>query len=83
MAFVPLRQVHCFRNCGETDGTIQFICTGATFDVFLEGLSAFTIPEDIQAIVDYSAKFGIFYPHCLHQWNIRGRCDRNYVQWKP
>ena len=62
VVLVPRRQVHCFRNCGDTDGTIQFICSGATFDVFLEGLSPFRIPEDIQAIVDYSAKFGIFYP---------------------
>ena len=62
VVFVPRRQVHCFRNCGTSDGTIQFICTGNTFDVFLEGLSQFTMPQDMQAAVDYSAKFGIFYP---------------------
>lgn len=62
LIFVPRGQVHCFRNCGATDGTIQFVCTGGTFDVFLEGLSQFTLPQDVQAIVDYSAQFGIFYP---------------------
>ncbi len=62
VVFAPRGGVHCFRNCGETDGTIQFICSGDAFDVFLEGLSRFTIPEDMQSMVDYSAQFGISYP---------------------
>jgi len=53
------------RNCGEVDGTIQFICSCDRFDVFLEGLSRFTIPQDMQAMVDYSAGFGITYPTLL------------------
>lgn len=60
--FAPRGGVHCFRNCGDTDGTIQFICSGDRFDIFLEGLSKYSIPQDMQAMVDYSATFGIFYP---------------------
>lgn len=60
--FAPRNQVHCFRNCGSTQGVIQFIATGSTFDRFLEGLSHFQVPQDLQAMVDYSAGFGILYP---------------------
>jgi len=62
IAFAARGHVHCFRNCGDVDGTIQFICTGDRFDIFLEGLSRFMIPQDMQAMVDYSADFGITYP---------------------
>jgi mannose-6-phosphate isomerase-like protein (cupin superfamily) len=62
LAFAPRGNVHCFRNCGDTHGTIQFICSGSRFDVFLEGLSKYAMPADMQAMVDYSATFGIFYP---------------------
>ena len=58
----PRGGVHCFRNCGSSDGTIQFICSGGRSDVFLQGLSAFTLPEQMQAMVDYSAHYGITYP---------------------
>jgi mannose-6-phosphate isomerase-like protein (cupin superfamily) len=58
----PRGHVHTFRNCGDVDGVIQFICSGNRFDTFLEGLSAFTMPHDLQAMVDYSAGFGITYP---------------------
>ena len=58
----PRGGVHCFRNCGEEEGTIQFVCSGDRFDVFLEGLARFHVPEDLQAMVDYSAEFGITYP---------------------
>ena len=54
--------VHCFRNCGDAPGTIQFVCSGSAFDVFLEGLSKYQMPGDMQAMIDYSATFGIFYP---------------------
>lgn len=54
--------VHCFRNCGDSDGTIQFVCSGGSFDVFLEGLSRYTMPQDMQVMVDYSASYGITYP---------------------
>lgn len=54
--------VHCFRNCGAEEGTIQFVCSGDRFDIFLEGLSNYTMPQDMQAMVDYSAEFGITYP---------------------
>jgi len=60
--FAPRNVVHCFRNCGTTDGTIQFICSGNQFDIFLEGLSRYIIPQDMQAMIDYSATFGITYP---------------------
>ncbi len=60
--FAPRNQVHCFRNCGETDGTIQFISSGDQFDTFLEGLSAYNLPQDMQAMIDYSAGYGIYYP---------------------
>jgi mannose-6-phosphate isomerase-like protein (cupin superfamily) len=62
VVYAPRNHVHCFRNCGDVDGVIQFTCSGAAFDGFLEGLSRFNLPEDVQAIVDYSAGFGIFYP---------------------
>ena len=62
IVFAPRGHVHCFRNCGDTDGVIQFICSGGAFDVFLEGLSRFQLPQDVQAIVDYSAGFDIYYP---------------------
>ena len=58
----PRGHVHCFRNCGETDGTIQFVCGGDRFDVFLEGLAQYNLPQDMQPMVDYSAAFGILYP---------------------
>jgi hypothetical protein len=60
--YAPRGGVHCFRNCGETDGVIQFLCSGDRFDTFLEGLAKYRIPEDMQAMVDYSASFGILYP---------------------
>ena len=59
--FAPRGEVHCFRNCGDTDGTIQFICSGSQFDIFLEGLSAYQLPNDVQDVVDYSATYGIYY----------------------
>ena len=62
LVYAPRGHVHCFRNCGDTEGTIQFVCTGNRFDTFLEGLSRFHLSEDVQAIVDYSAAFGILYP---------------------
>ena len=62
IAFAPRNGVHSFRNSGDTEGIIQFISGGAAFDTFLEGLSAYTLPDDLQAVVDYSARFGIFYP---------------------
>lgn len=62
VVFAPRKKVHCFRNCGDTNGTIQFVCSGDQFDVFLEGLSRYTIPDDMQAMVDYSAGYGITYP---------------------
>ena len=60
--YAPRNSVHTFRNCGDTDGVLQIISTGGNFDVFLQGLSKFTMPEDIQAVVDYSLPFGITYP---------------------
>lgn len=60
--FAPRGRVHCFRNCGDSQGTIQLLCSGDRFDVFLEGLSNYTIPQDVQAMVDYSATYGITYP---------------------
>ena len=62
LAYAPRGGVHCFRNCGDTHGTIQFICSGSQFDIFLEGLADFSIPQDMQAMIDYSASFGITYP---------------------
>ena len=62
VVFAPRNHVHCFRNCGDSDATIQFTCGGSTFDVFLEGLAAYKVPEDLQAMIDYSARFGIYYP---------------------
>ena len=62
VVYAPRNGVHCFRNCGDTDGTIQFICSGDQLDSFLEGLSAFHLPQDVQGVVDYSARYGIYYP---------------------
>ena len=62
MILAPRGGVHCFRNCGAEDGTIQFVCSGDRFDIFLEGLSTYKLPEQMQAMVDYSAGFGITYP---------------------
>jgi mannose-6-phosphate isomerase-like protein (cupin superfamily) len=62
VVYAPRGHVHCFRNCGDVDGTIQFMCSGDRFDVFLEGLSRYAVPEQMQEMVDYSAEFGITYP---------------------
>ncbi len=62
IVFAPRHNVHCFRNCGDSDGTIQFICSGDRFDIFLEGLSRYILPQDLQSMVDYSATYGITYP---------------------
>ena len=62
VVFAPRGHVHCFRNCGDQAGMIQFISGGSTFDTFLEGLSKYQMPKDMQDIIDYSAGFGIFYP---------------------
>ena len=62
IVFAPRGNVHCFRNCGEADGTVQFVCGGHRFDVFLEGLSRYCLPHDLQAMIDYSATYGITYP---------------------
>ena len=72
VVFAPRGKVHCFRNSGETDGTIQFICSGDRFDKFLEGLRVYSMPEDMQAMVDYSAEFGITYP-TLPPPTVRGK----------
>lgn len=58
----PRGGVHCFRNCGDSVGTIQFLCSGDQFDIFLEGLANYILPHDLQAMVDYSARYGITYP---------------------
>lgn len=62
LVFAPRNHVHTFRNCGDTVGTIQFISSGSTFDIFLEGLAAYEMPNDMQAMIDYTASFDIFYP---------------------
>lgn len=62
LAFAPRNHVHTFRNCGDTVGTIQFISSGSTFDVFLVGLADYEMPQDMQAMIDYTASFDIFYP---------------------
>ena len=62
IAFAPRGHVHCFRNCGDSDGVIQFICSGNRFDIFLEGLANYLLPTDLQAMIDYSLTFGITYP---------------------
>lgn len=62
IAFAPRGHVHAFRNCGDTAGIIQFVSTGSGFDRFLEGLSQYSLPDQMQEMVDYSASFGIFYP---------------------
>lgn len=62
VVFARRGQVHCFRNCGTTEGTIQFVCSGSRFDHFLEGLAEYNMPEELQAMVDYSLTYGITYP---------------------
>jgi mannose-6-phosphate isomerase-like protein (cupin superfamily) len=62
LVFAPRGHVHTFRNCGDTVGTIQFISSGNTFDVFLVGLADYEMPQDMQAMIDYTATFDIFYP---------------------
>src|ERR1700760_1960373 len=49
VVFAPRGHVHCFRNSGSTDGIIQFICSGDRFDIFLEGLSRYAVPDEMQA----------------------------------
>lgn len=62
MLYAPRNHVHTFRNCGDAEGVIQIIATGDRFERFLQGLSGFTMPQDIQAVVDYSVSYGISYP---------------------
>lgn len=62
VAYAPCNHVHTFRNCGDGPGTIQFISSGDSFDRFLVGLSDYKVPDDLQAMIDYTATFGIFYP---------------------
>jgi quercetin dioxygenase-like cupin family protein len=60
--FSPRGSTHTFRNCGDSDGTIQIVVSGSNLDEFLFGLSRFEIPRDLQPMIDYSATFGITYP---------------------
>ncbi len=62
VVFAPKGGVHTFRNCGSTVGKIQIVAIGGPVDKFLRGLSRFRMPGDMQAMVDYSAKYGITYP---------------------
>jgi uncharacterized cupin superfamily protein len=51
--------VHTFRNCGQTEGKISFICTPGRFPEYMELISTLSLPQDMQKLVDLSAGYGI------------------------
>ncbi len=52
-------QVHTFRNAGQTEGKICFICTPSRFADYLQLLSTLSLPKDLQQLVDISVDYGI------------------------
>ena len=57
--FSPRGSVHTFRNCGNTEGKICFICSPGRFPEYLELISTLTLPQDLQTLVDLSAGYGV------------------------
>lgn len=62
VAYGPRRRAHTFRNCGEVEGTMQIVVSGGPMDAFLEGMARFQMPGDLEAMVAWSAGYGISYP---------------------
>jgi quercetin dioxygenase-like cupin family protein len=59
--FYTLRgQVHTFRNCGSTEGTIQaLIVPGTGMDNYLEEISVLAMPGDAARLKEISDRYGI------------------------
>lgn len=51
--------VHTFRNAGTTTGKMLVFITPAGLEKYLEELSAFSIPNDMPAILALSERYGI------------------------
>jgi quercetin dioxygenase-like cupin family protein len=59
-AYALRGQVHTFRNCGSTVGTIQaVIVPGTGMDCYLEEISALHMPDDVAQLKQISDRYGI------------------------
>ncbi len=57
--FIPHGTLHTFRNVGEAEGVMLVSVTPGGLDEYLERLSAFSLPEDIEKIHALSQAHGI------------------------
>jgi len=58
-AYGPRGKVHTFRNAGKTDGKILIVATPAGLETYLEKISVYKLPEDLEALIATSEGFGI------------------------
>ena len=57
--FAPRNHWHTFRNAGETDGRIQIIVSPAGLEKYFEEISPLALPDDMQQLLEISARYGI------------------------
>ncbi|QNI36119.1 cupin domain-containing protein [Edaphobacter albus] len=58
-AYTLRGSVHTFRNCGTTEGKIQAIVIPGKLDRYLEAISPFNMPQDVERVLEISQDFGI------------------------
>lgn len=59
--FTRRGQVHTFRNCGSTDGSLLCVATPGNLDRFFEQIAPLSVPQDMGRIIEISAAHGISY----------------------
>lgn len=51
--------VHTFRNAGTTPGKILIVAVPAGLEKYLEEISSFSIPADMEQVLEVSRRYGI------------------------
>jgi mannose-6-phosphate isomerase-like protein (cupin superfamily) len=56
--YVPKGTIHAFRNCGANPGRMLVAVAPGGIEAYLEKLSAYSLPEDIDAVKAVSEEYG-------------------------
>jgi quercetin dioxygenase-like cupin family protein len=59
----PRGSVHTFRNVGDQVGKMLIFITPGGFENYLEEISAFAMPDDLDKVLAVSERYGISFPH--------------------
>ena len=55
--------VHTFRNVGDKEGKMLVFITPGGFERYLEEISVFSMPGDMDKVLAVSERYGIVFPH--------------------